>query len=237
MKKHPRILGITLARGGSKSVPRKNIRDINGMPLIGYTIKEALLSRYLTRYIISTDDKEIRDISIGLGAEVPFLRPDELATDTATSVAALQHAVKYIENDDGKEYDFIVEIMATNPLKNVHDIDSCIEKLIKTNADSVIAVHQLEDHHPARIKKIVDDRITDFCVPEIAETRRQDLRPYAYIRSGSIYALRRSHLMLEGLRYGSFDSRPYVLPLDRAINVDNESDFLVAEHLVTKRNS
>ena len=109
-----------------------------------------------------------------------------------------------------------------------------IEKLISTNSDSIIAVHKLEDHHPVRIKKIINDKIVDFCLPESPETRRQDLKPDAYIRSGSIYALKRNHLMIDNLRYGSEESRPYILPSERAINVDTEIDFKVAEALIKK---
>lgn len=229
-----RILGLTLARGGSKSVPKKNIKKIEGIPLIGYTISEALKSQYLTRYIVSTDDKDIQNIAINLGAEAPFLRPSEYSTDEASSVSAMQHAVNWVEQHEGVKYDYVVELMCTNPLKKVEDIDSSIEKLISTNSDSVIAVHKLEDHHPIRIKKIIDDKIIDFCIPESPETRRQDLKPDAYIRSGSIYALKRDHLMIDNLRYGSEESRPYILPADRAINVDTEIDFIIAETLIKK---
>jgi len=227
-----KILGLTLARGGSKSVPRKNIRPINGVPLIGYTIGEALLSRYITRFIVSTDDEEIRRVALEYGADVPFLRPPEYSTDSASSVGAMQHAVAWVEQQEGEKYDYVVELMCTNPMKNVADIDACIEKLISTAADSVIAVHRLEDHHPIRIKKIVNDRIVDFCLPEKPESRRQDLLPEAYIRSGSIYALRRDYLMIEGRRYGSVESRPYVLPPERAVNIDTETDFHIAGHLL-----
>ena len=120
-------------------------------------------------------------------------------------------------------------------MKTAEDIDACIQKLIDTGADSVIAVHQLEDHHPIRIKKIVDDKIVDFCLPETPEMRRQDLKPDAYFRSGSIYALKRDHLMIEGQRFGSFNSRPYILPPERAVNVDTEIDFLIAEQLLNNR--
>ncbi|HQS58894.1 MAG: cytidylyltransferase [Gallionellales bacterium 35-53-114] len=229
-----KILGITLARGGSKSVPRKNIRPILGVPLIGYTIAEALQSRFITRFVVSTDDEEIRQVALKYGADAPFLRPAEFSTDTASSVGALQHAVNWVEQEEGVRYDYIIELMCTNPMKTVEDIDSCIEKLIQTGADSVIAVHRIEDHHPIRIKKIVDDRIVDFCLPEKPETRRQDLKPNAYVRSGSIYALRRDHLMVEGRRYGSVDSRPYILPDERAVNVDTEIDFLIAENLLQR---
>ena len=119
-------------------------------------------------------------------------------------------------------------------MKTVVDIDAVIQKLVTTGADSVIAVHKLEDHHPIRIKKIVEDRIVDFCLPEIPEMRRQDLKPDAYIRSGSIYGLRRDHLMVEGRRYGSKNSRPYILPPERSVNVDTEIDFLIAERLMNQ---
>lgn len=227
-----KILAITLARGGSKSIPKKNVKVLNGKPLIAYTIEEALKSKYINRYIVSTDDDEIKNISINFGAEVPFKRPIEVSTDIASSVSALQHAVNWVESEEGITYDYVIELMCTNPLKIVDDIDSCIEKLIQTNADSVIAVNKLEDHHPRRIKKIENDFIVDFCLEEIPESRRQDLLPEAYIRSGSIYALKRDHLMIDNRRYGSKNSRPYILPDSRSINLDTPIDFLVAEHML-----
>ena len=230
-----RVLAITLARGGSKSVPKKNIREIKGIPLIAYTINEARKSKFISRYIVSTDNEEIRQVAIKCGVDVPFLRPAEFSSDTASSVIALQHAVNWIENHDQIKYDFVIELMCTNPMKIALDIDACISKLITSKADSVIAVHKLDDHHPARIKKIIDDKIVDFCLPETPEMRRQDLKPDAYIRSGSIYALKRDHLMIEGKRFGSFNSRPYILPPERAINVDTEIDFLIAEQLLNNR--
>ena len=230
-----RILGLTLARGGSKSVPRKNIKPIVGIPLIAYTIAEALRSQWLTRYIVSTDDAEIQQVALEYGAESPFLRPEEFSTDTASSVAAMQHAVNWVEDQEGVQYDYVVELMCTNPMKTVEDIDASIEKLVETNADSVIAVHRLEDHHPLRIKKIVDDKIMDFCLSEVPESRRQDLKPDAYIRSGSIYALKRDHLMVDGKRYGSDDSRPYILLEEKAVNIDTEIDFLIAESMLNKK--
>ena len=183
-----RILALTLARGGSKSVPGKNIRPISGIPLIAYTIAEARLSKYISRYIVSTDNEGIREVAIRYGAEAPFLRPSEYSTDTASSVSAMQHATAWVEQQEGVKYDFVIELMCTNPMKTVEDIDAAIEKLLETGADSVIAMHKLEDHHPIRIKKIIADKIVDFCLPEVPEMRRQDLRPDAYIRSGSIYA-------------------------------------------------
>ena len=148
-----RILGLTLARGGSKSVPRKNIKPIVGLPLIGYTIHEALKSKFITRYIVSTDDEEIRQIAIKFGADAPFLRPSKFSTDDASSVSAMQHAVNWIEEQEGVEYDYVVELMCTNPMKLVEDIDASIDKLISTKADSVIAVHQLKIIIQRELKK------------------------------------------------------------------------------------
>jgi len=228
------ILGITLARGGSRGVAKKNIIKINGVHLIGYTIKEALKSRHLTDYIISTDSPEIAVISKEYGAVAPFLRPASLSNDTATSVAALQHAVNWAEETYNRKYDIIVELMVTNPLKDVSDIDSCIDLMIDNNVDSVIAVHRLYDHHPSRIKKIVNGLIEDFCVEEVPESRRQDLFPEAYVRSGAIYVLNRDYLMSMGRRYGSKQSIPYVLPDWKGVNIDGEEDLLLVEYLINK---
>lgn len=227
-----KILGITLARGGSKSVKLKNIRNIGSKPLIAYTIEESLKSKYLTHYIVSTDHKEIAKVAEAYGAEVPFIRPENISNDTASSVSALKHAVTFMEEKESLKFDIIVETMCTNPLKTVEDIDGCIEKIINTNADSVIAMHQLEDHHPARIKKIVDDKITDFVIEEPNEARRQDLEPKAYIRSGSIYCMKREYLMKDNKRYGGENSRPYILHEKKAVNIDTESDFLLANILM-----
>ena len=224
-----KILAITLARGGSKGVRNKNIRILNGIPLIAHTIKEALKSKLIDKYIVSTDSKKIKLISQKFNAEAPFLRPKKLSNDKATSVSALQHAVHWMEKKENIKYDYIIELMCTNPFKTVSDIDNIIKKIIKTNADSVIAVHRIEDHHPSRIKKIINDQIYDFCIEEKKESRRQDLRPFSYIRSGSIYALKRDYLMNKNSRYGSNNSRPYILKQNKIINIDNELDFVTAE--------
>ena len=125
------ILGITLARGGSKSIRLKNIKKLNNKPLINYSIEEALKSKFLTEYIVSTDHTEIAKVAKKAGAKIPFLRPKVYSNDTASSVSALQHAVKFMENELKVRYEFIVEIMCTNPLKTVKDIDSCIKKIIE----------------------------------------------------------------------------------------------------------
>lgn len=229
----PRILAVILARGGSKSVKKKNICFINGIPLIAYTIAEALRSQWITRIIVSSDDQEIRQAAVEYGAQAPFIRPAELATDTATALSADQHALAWAEKEEGQNYDYVVELMCTNPMKTSVDIDSALEKLVTTGADSVIGVTKLEDHHPIRIKKIKDDRIVDFCLPEIPETHRQQLKPDAYIRNGAIYSVKRD-LLKNGSRYGTAHSRPHIMPADRSVNIDTEMEVLVAEFLLKK---
>ena len=229
-----KVLAITLARGGSKGIKKKNLIKIAGQPLIDYTINEANKSIFIDRYIISTDDMEIKNHCLNKNVDVPFLRPAHLASDSASSTDALQHAVNFCEKDDG-EYDIIVELMCTNPFKTSKDIDNTIEMLISNNADSVIGVSKVEEYHPARIKKIIDGKIVDFCVSE--ETgRRQDLRPYAFIRNGSIYTLKRSYLMFDNKRFGGDKSYAYLMPHEKSINIDSKYDLIVANSLLLEKN-
>lgn len=231
MINNKKILAITLARGGSKTVPKKNIKKILGKPLIAYTIEEVLKSKYIDDYIVSTDSKEIAEVSIKYGAKVPFYRPKNISNDKAAPQDALYHGLTRYEKITKQKFDYILEIMCTNPLKNVSDIDKCIEKLHKTKADTVISVQRLYDHHPIRIKKIENDLIKDFVLPENERTRRQDLRPEAYIRNGSIYAISRSTLIEHKSKIGKI-SRPYIMPEERSINIDEKIDFILAENMI-----
>jgi CMP-N,N'-diacetyllegionaminic acid synthase len=227
------ILGVTLARGGSKGIKNKNLTKINGKPLIYFTIKEAKKCKKITNYIVSTDSNKIKKVAEKYKVEVPFLRPKKFSKDSSTSASALKHALIECEKIYNKKFDFVVELMATNPLKSAVDIDNIVNILLKNNADSVIAVNQLFDHHPARIKKIVKGKICDFSVKENLESRRQDLKPNAYIRSGSIYAMSRKFVMKEK-RYFSGKSLAYILPSNRTINIDDENDLLIAKKKLKK---
>ena len=224
-----KILAVILARGGSKSIKKKNLALVNGHPLIAYTIVEALKSNYIDRVIVSSDDEEIRAVSIQYGAEAPFSRPELLSGDAAKPVECDLHATHWAENNKGVKYDFVVELLCTNPFKTHIDINNALKIQIDTNADSVIAVCHLEDHHPIRIKKIVNGMIKDFCLEEIPESRRQDLDPPAYIRSGSIYVTKIDFLLEHNSRYGGNITASYILPEERVINIDELDDFILAE--------
>lgn len=227
MLNNKKVLAVTLARGGSKGVPQKNIRNLSGKPLINYTILEAKKSSYIDKYIVSTDCPEIAKVAKKENVCVPFIRPQEFSGDSATSASALIHAVQFLMNH-GEKYDYIVELMATNPLKNVEDIDGCIETAVLNNHDCCVAVHRIWDHHPSRVKKIVDGVLIDF-YPEKPESRRQDLEPPAYIRSGSIYVTKIDFLLKHNARYGTNITASYILPEDRVINIDEIDDFRLAE--------
>tara|TARA_B100000035_G_C20848429_1_gene486320 strand:- start:26 stop:715 length:690 start_codon:yes stop_codon:yes gene_type:complete len=222
------ILGVTLARGGSKSIKNKNLAKIKGKPLIYYTLKEAKKSKHLTNYIVSTDSAKIKNVVKKYKVEVPFIRPKKFSKDNSSSASALKHALIQCEKFYNKKFDYVIELMVTNPLKTVVDINNVVKILIKNKSDSVIAVNQLQDHHPARIKKIVNGKLHDFSIKEKLESRRQDLKPKAYVRSGSIYAMSRRFVM-QGKRYFSGKSLAYILPPERTINIDDKNDLLMAK--------
>lgn len=227
-----KILAITLARGGSKSIYKKNIALLNGKPLIEYTIEAAKNSKLIDEYIVSTDDQEIADIAQKLGAKIPFLRPKELADDSSSSADAIVDAVKKYEKKLNIEFDYIIELMCTNPFKDGKLIDDVIRKLhSEEDADAVITVEQILDHHPSRVKKIENGFLKDFCTPEIYESRRQDLYPKAYVRNGNIYAMRRDLIIKNNLRYNSHSCKPFIADL-KSINIDEPQDFIVAENLL-----
>jgi CMP-N,N'-diacetyllegionaminic acid synthase len=197
-------------------------------------LEAASKSKYLDEYYVSSDSEQILRLAqeLYVGA---ILRPDALAQDDTPTLPALRHAVNRAEALHGR-FDLIIEIRATSPLKTTEDIDRCIELLRKWDVDSVIGVTALEDHHPARAKWLDDEgRIRDF-VPEPQSGRRQDLTPKAYIRNGTIYALKRDAVMGEhGKLFGHEFSLGYEMPAERSVNIDTELDWKLAELLMQER--
>lgn len=231
-----KILAVTLARGGSKGIPNKNMYKLDDRPLLWYTINEVKKSSLITDYYISSDSNDILNYAELQNCKT-IKRPDNLASDTATSADALMHAlVESSEKFTRKhhKYDILVEIMATNPLKTVEDIDNVIQMLIDDKrADSVVSVVRVWDHHPSRIKYIEDDLLKPF-FPEVAESRRQDLTPPAYIRNGSIYATTVDSFLSTQKRLGPV-TKAYVMSEDHTINIDRMMDMRVAEMIIKER--
>jgi len=223
-----RVLAITLARGGSQEVEKKNIADINGKPLLQYTTDEVKKSKYIDAYLVSTDDEEIIEVCKKLGVS-HYRRNKENATSTATSASALIEIAKSSSNS----FYYVVEVMCTNPLKTVEDIDGCIEKIDQTEADSVVAVNRIWDNHPSRVKYIEDDLLKDFYL-EVPESRRQDLLPPAYVRSGSIYITIMKNLLKHKVRLSGV-VRPYVISEDNVINIDKLVDLELARIMLERK--
>ena len=219
------VLGITMARGGSKGVPRKNLRMVAGKELIRWTIEEARKCSLLTRYVVSTDDLEIRKIAEEYGAELEFMEP--YSDGTNPLIERLQYVVKGLESR-GEKYDIVADIRCTNPLKTSNDIDGMIHMLLDTGADVVCGITRLEDHHPSRIKMMLPDKRLVDVWPEPKSGLRQDLTPDVYIRNGSVYVVRTEALM-RGIHFSGGDIRGYELPLERSLNIDSEFDLKVAE--------
>lgn len=227
-----KVLVMTLARAGSTGVKDKNIADLNGKPVLWYSVTEALKSKYADAVCVSTDSPKYAKIAEEAGIKVPFLRAPEVSTKSSTAAASSRWSTLKYEEYSGITYDYIIDFMCTNPFKTVEDLDACIEKLHRTGADTVVAVTRVWDGHPARIKQIIDDEIQDWPdVPEILESLRQDLMPPAYIRCGSVYAMRRHVLIDEGNRRGKV-SRPYVMPPERVVNIDEPKDLLLARAMI-----
>ncbi len=226
MIENKKVLAVTLAREGSKRVKKKNTATLDGKTLIRYTIDEVRKSKFIDKYVISTDCTDVKRICKWEKVEA-IDRPEYLATDTAKSSDALIHAVQQIE----EEYDIIVEVMSTNPLKNSEDIDGCISKLVNMNAESVVSVSRIWDHHPSRVKFLDENDVMNDFYPEELESRRQDLTPPSYVRNGSIYVMTKDFLLREKTRYNK-RSIAYIMPEERSINIDEQNDFRLCEILI-----
>lgn len=224
-----RVLGVITARGGSKGVPGKNIKSFGGHPLIYYSIIAAQGAKTLARTLVSTDDEAIANIARNLGADVPFLRPPELAADTTLHLPVLQHAVAFAESQDGVQYDIIVTLQPTSPLRIAADIDAVVSSLISSEADSAVSVVEYTTHHPAKAKIIEGGFLRPFCGTEPEGIRRQSL-PRVYERNGSVYAVRRD-VLLGGHIYGD-RILPYVMSEDRSLDIDTQEDFDRGERML-----
>lgn len=228
-----KILGIITARGGSRGIPGKNIKILGGKPLIAYTIETALMSSLMSDIIVSTEDKNIADIARSFGAEVPFYRPAELATDTTGHLEVVTHALNFMEDIKGKIYDYVVILQPTSPFRKIEDIDETIKKIIHHNADSAFSMYEIEpSYHPIKIKKMEGDKVFPYALEEQEGLRRQDL-PVAYKRSGAVYVTKRDLIIKEGRLFGD-NLVGHLVPKDRSIDIDTEIDWLVAEYMYKK---
>ncbi|MBF4521107.1 acylneuraminate cytidylyltransferase family protein [Acinetobacter towneri] len=226
MKLENKFLAIILARGGSKRLPRKNILPLAGKPMISWTIEAALKSPFINKVVVSSDDTEILEIAHHSGADV-LKRPKALATDTASSFDAIEHV---IENNSNFEY--IVLLQPTSPLRTTKHIDEAITVLETKKADAVISVSEA-DHSPLWMNTLTNDHsLKNFLSPEIINSRSQDLPQY-YRLNGAIYICKTKKILREKTFFISENIYAYVMEKESSIDIDTEIDFKWASFLLS----
>jgi CMP-N-acetylneuraminic acid synthetase len=230
-----RILGVIPARGGSNGVPDKNIKALNGKPLIAYTIEAGLGSKLLTDLIVSTDSEKIKEVAESFGAKVPFMRPPEFSHDTALAIPTIQHAVITYEEIVGFTYDYIIMLQPTAPLRLAEDIDKSLEQLIATDVDSVISIVDVCNYHPIKMKSIENGLLKDYIDTGLENPPRQQLPP-VFIVNGAIYATKRDVFMNENTFKGK-SCIPYIMSTERSTNIDTITDFIIAEYYLNQINN
>ena len=227
------ILCVIGARGSSKGLPGKNTRPLLGKPMIAWSIEQARSCPEISRVMVSTDHPEIARVAVASGAEVPFIRPTELASDTAGKWGVWQHALNFVEQELEWPVDVFVDLDCTSPLREVSDITRAISQLLASDADCVFSVCEARKNPYFNLLEIDDGYLRLSKKPPRPVVRRQDA-PAVYEHVASIYALRPDYLrrangLLEGRAIGC------LMPQSRSLDVDSESDFELIEYLMHRK--
>jgi CMP-N,N'-diacetyllegionaminic acid synthase len=227
------IVGLITARGGSKGIPRKNVKLLAGKPLIAWTIEAALLSPRLSRVIVSTEDDEIARVARQWGAAVPFMRPPELAQDDSPHLLVVEHALQWLEKHDNARPDYVMLLQPTSPLRTAEDIEAVLQVAEARSARAIVSVCKM-DRHPYLAKRILEDgTLADFVPSDIAYLRRQALPP-VYALNGAIYLNRRESLLTDRtfVPQGTYG---YIMPPERSLDIDSLWDFHLIELILKDR--
>lgn len=234
MPEQTKILGLIPARGGSKGIPQKNLAPLLGRPLIAYTIAAGLRAGSISRLIVSTDDQNIAATAKDLGAEVPFLRPTELADDEASALSVVKHALAWLKEEEGWEPDAVVYLQPTSPLRSTQHIEAALELLISEQADTVVSVVEVpHNFNPESLMKLENGELKPF-MGDFGPFRRQD-KPKVLARNGpAILALRRATVQDLNTLYG-----PRTLPLpmkqEDSLDIDGQFDLDLAAWILNRR--
>lgn len=223
------VLAIVPARGGSKGLPRKNIKLLGGKPLIAWTIEAALASLYIDRVILSSEDTEIIRTAEAWGCEIPFVRPSELAEDATPGIEPVLHALTEVPG-----YDFVVLLQPTSPLRLTQDIDACVE-LCAQEGGAVVSVVEAASNPYWMFTVNEENRLTSFLSSSEDYAQRQDL-PKLVVPNGAVYAARTDWLLNSRAFLGP-ETVPYFMPRERSIDIDTEGDMVIAEFLLTRNQS
>ncbi|MCL1139591.1 cytidylyltransferase domain-containing protein [Shewanella pneumatophori] len=223
-----KVLAIIPARGGSKRLPNKNLMMLVDKPLISWTIEAALLSQYIDRVIVSTDSYDIKQISESYGADVPFIRPPELAADDSSSSEVILHVLQKLD----VQYDVVVMLQPTSPMRSFMHIDESLETMLNNQADGIVSVTPCE-HSPLWAGTLSSDgSLTDFL--DVNANRRSQELPNFYRLNGAIFCYKVENLILNnGINYKN-NIFPYFMDRYSSVDIDTKDDFDYAEYLLLK---
>lgn len=219
------VLAVIPARGGSKRLPRKNIKELAGKPLIAWTIEEAKKSKYIDKLILSSEDEEIINVAKMWGCEVPFKRPKKFAQDDTPGVEPVLHVLQMLPG-----YDYVVLLQPTSPLRTVEDIDGCLMECIVANSNSCISVTEAEKS-PFWMYTLTDEKTLQPIIEQKEDHLRRQENPMVYVLNGAVYIARCDWLM-DNKSFRDSKTMAYVMPKKRSIDVDEEIDFKMAESLL-----
>lgn len=223
------ILAVIPARGGSKGIPRKNIKPLASKPLIGWSIEAAKQSSCLDRIIVSTEDEEIASVARNLGADVPFMRPAELAVDDTPGIDPVLHAISHLP-----DCDWVLLLQPTSPLRSAEDIDGIWQFCQERGALSAVSVCEVEKHPYWMYQLNAAQRLAPFIKGRPDVTRRQDLAP-AYALNGAMYLAKIEWLLKQASFVGP-ETLGYVMPLERSVDLDTPQDWRWVEFLIEQKN-
>ena len=225
------FLALIPARGGSKGIPRKNIRLVGNKPLIAWTIEAASESELISRSIVSTEDREIADIARQYGAEIPCYRPDNLAEDTSETIEAVLYTINFLEQNEGYTPDYVVLLQPTSPLRRTDDIDAAIRFTVDKHADSVVSVCEAKPH-PLLSKTLTQNGTLVDYIPGASDySQRQDF-PVAYSLNGAIYINRTSSLRSER-KFILQNTYGVIMPQERSLDIDTPFDLFIADLILS----
>lgn len=228
-----KTVALIPARGGSKGIPQKNVYPVAGKPLIGWTIELARGCSEISRVIVSTDDQKIADVSLKFNAEVPFLRPAHLASDDTPGIIPVLHAVQWLLNIEKYQFDAVLLLQPTSPLRENQDIETAIDLMAKKDANSIVSVTE-SPSHPYWTKKIDENGLLlNFLDLDTIPTRRQDL-PSAYSLNGAIYLIKVDALCSSRSFYPE-KTYGYIMPQERSLDIDTPWDMHLADLVLKER--
>lgn len=232
MYENNKVLAIIPARGGSKGLPEKNIKDLFGKPLIGWSIEQAYGSKYIDEIIVSTDDKKIADIAVQYKAKVPYLRPKKLALDETPTFDVVEELLENLRKREGDLAEYLILLQPTSPLKTSEDIDKAFELFIKYKQTKALVSISGVDENPYQMK-ILDEAgyIRNFMTNGLDNRRRQDL-PIVYKPNGAIYIMK-TKVLLEERTFFPDKTIGYIMPKERSIDIDDSIDFKLAEIIIS----